>query len=186
MLILGSTSPRRKQLLESAGIAFVSVSPLFDESNIKIEHNKVDEFVKELAKRKAESLSNKYPDDVVLAADTIVVIGNEILGKPKDESDAVAMLNKLNGKKHFVYTGVAISYKNEIDVFAESAAVYFNQMSEQDIAEYVQTNEPMDKAGAYAIQGIGSKFIKKYEGDFHTIMGLPLKVVLSKLKKYPI
>lgn len=186
MLILGSTSPRRKQLLESAGVVFVSVSPEFDESNIKIGNSKADAFVIELAKRKAESLVSKYPDDVILAADTVVVIDDEVLGKPNDESEAMRMLRKLDGKKHFVYTGVCIIYKDKIDSFMETAAVYFNHLSEDDIKTYVQTKEPMDKAGAYAIQGIGSQFIEKYEGDFHTIMGLPLKAVLSKLKKYPI
>ena len=185
MLILGSQSPRRKELLESAGLIFNTVKPLFDEDSLPYEGDP-SEYVKELAKAKAHSLVSTYPKDVILTADTIVVVDHEILGKPKDEEDAFRMLSLLNDKMHTVYTAVCIKYMDKEEVFLEEADVEFNKMSELDIRSYIQTGESLDKAGAYAIQGIGSKFIKHYEGDFHTIMGLPLKVLLTRLKNYPI
>src|SRR5690606_16839704 len=181
MLILGSQSPRRKELLESAGLIFNTVKPLFDEDSLPYEGDP-SEYVKELAKAKAHSLVSTYPKDVILTADTIVVVDHEILGKPKDEEDAFRMLSLLNDKMHTVYTAVCIKYMDKEEVFLEEADVEFNKMSELDIRSYIQTGESLDKAGAYAIQGIGSKFIKHYEGDFHTIMGLPLKALLTRLK----
>ena len=185
MLILGSGSARRKELLESASIEFKIVPNGFDESQVKFDVD-VDEYVKKLAEKKANSLLEKYPNSVILTADTIVEIDGEVLGKPKDKLDATRMLELLNGKKHHVCTGVCIRSKDKVELFVECAQVEFNKLSSLDIESYVQTGEPMDKAGAYAIQGIGAKFIKRYDGDFHTIMGLPLKTVLEKLKDFGI
>ncbi len=185
MLILGSTSPRRKELLESAGFKFKVVSPVFDESSIAYQGNPVD-YVSTLALKKAESLKQMYPGDVILTADTIVVLDNEVLGKPLDHNDAKSMLKKLSNNLHQVYTAVSIIINDVTEVFVDVASVEFNKISDLDIESYILTNEPMDKAGAYAIQGGGAKFILGYQGDFHTIMGLPLKKVIETLKKYQI
>lgn len=185
MLILGSGSPRRKELLESASIEFQIVPSGFDESQVAFEGD-VAAFVKKLAISKADFLFEKYPENVILTADSVVEINGVILGKPVDESDAVRMLELLSNKQHNVYTGVCIIAKDKIELFVESSQVVFNKLSILDIESYVQTKEPMDKAGSYAIQGLGAKLIKQYEGDFHTIMGLPLKVVLEKLKYFDI
>lgn len=185
MLILGSGSARRKELLESASIDFQLVPNGFDESQIAFDGN-ATEYVEQLALSKAEFLLDKFDDKVILTADTIVEIDGEILGKPKDEIEAISMLERLNDKQHNVYTAVCIMSKDKKEVFSECAKVVFNKLSTLDIESYVQTKEPMDKAGAYAIQGIGAKLIKHYDGDFHTIMGLPLKSVLEKLKGFDI
>lgn len=185
MLILGSGSARRKELLESASIDFEMVPNGFDESSVAYNDDPED-YCQTLALKKAEYLLDMYPDKVILTADTIVEIEGDILGKPKDEFEAIEMLNRLNDKKHRVYTGVCIVNGSHTDVFVESASVTFKKISSLDIESYVKTKEPMDKAGAYAIQGIGSKFIAEYNGDFHTIMGLPLKTVLKKLETFGI
>ncbi|WP_025724948.1 Maf family protein [Acholeplasma granularum] len=183
MLILGSASPRRKELLESAGIDFRLIPSDFDESSIEVTKD-VEGYVKVVAQAKAYSLLKLYPNHTILTADTIVTIDNIVLGKPKDFDEAVSMLERLSGKTHKVYTAVCIINDEKEELFVESASVTFKKLSLFDIKMYCQTNEPMDKAGAYAIQGEGSKFIDKYEGDFHTIMGLPLKEVINKLNKF--
>jgi septum formation protein len=185
MLILGSGSARRKELLESASIDFEMVPNGFDESSIAYNDDPED-YCQTLALKKAEFLLDMYPDKIILTADTIVEIEGDILGKPKDEFEAIEMLNRLNDKRHRVYTGVCIVSGRQSDVFVESASVTFKKISSLDIESYVKTKEPMDKSGAYAIQGIGSKFIEEYNGDFHTIMGLPLKTVLKKLEAFGI
>lgn len=185
MLILGSGSARRKELLESASIDFLLVPSDYDESQVAFEGDTL-KYVETIAENKANALLDKYPLDVILTADTLVEVDGEILGKPKDIEDAQKMLQLLNDKTHHVYTGVCIVSKDKKEVFVESASVTFNKLSTLDIESYIQTKEPMDKAGAYAIQGIGAKLIKHYDGDFHTIMGLPLKLVLEKLKDFNI
>src|SRR5690554_1538821 len=185
MFILGSASPRRKAILESANFIFETVPNGFDESSVSFDVD-VEKFVETLAVGKAKYLLNKYQDKVILSADTVVEVDGKILGKPVDEADAEKMLYMLSDRSHNVFTGVCIISSEKVISFVESATVNFNKLSSLDIKQYVQTNEPMDKAGAYAIQGIGSKFIKSYEGDFHTIMGLPLKIVIEKLKAFEI
>ena len=182
MLILASTSPRRVELVQSAGLEFKTVSPKFDEDQISTKNIEVQVYVQLLAKSKALSIAPDYPNDIILAADTIVVLNNEILNKPVDEADAFKMLKKLSGKKHHVLTAVCLIKGEKIEVFYQGSEVTFNKMTDEEINEYILTKEPMDKAGAYAIQGIGSKFVKSFDGDFHTIMGLPLKEVINRLK----
>lgn len=186
MLILASTSPRRKELLESVGFRFHLTKPIFDEATLDVSKLKVEDYVLQLALAKATSVFNEYPEDVVLAADTIVVLGHEVIGKPKDENDAVAILKKLAGKTHQVYTAVYIISKENQTGFVEVSNVTFKPMSDEDILAYVATKEPMDKAGAYGIQGYGSQYVEGYDGDFHTIMGLPLKRVIASLKDFGI
>jgi septum formation protein len=130
--------------------------------------------VEELALRKAAAVAKNRPGDVVIGADTVVVLDDEILGKPRDENEARAMLAKLAGRWHTVYTGVAVLRGGEKTVFSQNAKVQFAPMSDDQIAAYVATGEPMDKAGSYGIQGKGALFVRGIEGDFYTVMGLPV------------
>ncbi|MFA5692000.1 MAG: Maf family protein [Acholeplasmataceae bacterium] len=184
MLILGSSSKRREELLLSAGLTFKVVDPIFDESNNNRHNVKPESYALNAAKRKNYSLKEQYPNDVLITADTIVVFGKEILGKPKDLDDAYHMLEKLRGKKHEVITAVCITQNKKEISFTEKSTVYFNNVSDDEIKTYVETKEPLGKAGSYAIQGKGSFLIEKYEGDFHTIMGLPLKKVIENLEDF--
>jgi septum formation protein len=180
-IILASNSPRRKELLEKHEISFVvkpsNVNEIIDK-NLSVYEN-----VMNLAKIKALDVFNRNQEEVVLAADTIVVYDNEILGKPIDEMDAFRMLKLLSGKTHEVITAVALFSKDSQIIDYEVSKVTFNKITEEEILEYIKTKEPMDKAGSYAIQGIGSKFVKSYEGEFDNIVGLPMKLVLKMLNK---
>ena len=180
-IILASNSPRRKELLEKHKISFVvkpsNVNEVIDK-NLSVYENAMN-----LAKIKALDVFNRNQEEVVLAADTIVVYENEILGKPIDEMDAFRMLKLLSGKTHEVITGVALFTKDSQIIDYEVSKVTFNKITEEEILEYIKTKEPMDKAGSYAIQGIGSKFVKSYEGEFDNIVGLPMKLVLKMLSK---
>jgi len=182
MIILASSSPRRAKLLKDAGIEFV-VEPS-DIEEVIDEHLEPKDIVIDLAKQKAQAVSLKHPDDIVIAADTIVVFNHEILGKPKDEAHAYEMLKMLSSEQHQVYTGVAIQKGKKINSFYTRADVLMKQLSDLEIKEYIQTKEPLDKAGAYGIQGLGSKLVERYQGDFFTIVGLPLKDVIANLNTF--
>lgn len=182
MIILASSSPRRAKLLKDAGIEFV-VEPS-DIEEVIDEHLEPKDIVIDLAKQKAQAVSLKHPDDIVIAADTIVVFNREILGKPKDEAHAYEMLKMLSSEQHQVYTGVAIQKGEKINSFYTRADVLMKQLSDLEIKEYIQTKEPLDKAGAYGIQGLGSKLVERYQGDFFTIVGLPLKDVIANLNTF--
>lgn len=178
-IILASNSPRRKELLQNNNISFeVIPSNVIETVDNSLT---VYENVMNLAKIKALDVWNKYPERIILAADTIVVYNNEILGKPLDEMDAFRMLKLLSGKTHEVITGVAVIKNEVVNVEYEVSKVTFYSITEEDILEYIKTKEPMDKAGSYAIQGIGNKFIASYEGEFDNIVGLPVKLVLKML-----
>lgn len=187
-IILASASPRRSELMKQAGFDFrVSVCNT-DESYD--EGLSPADIVMELALRKADAVFDKEMpenDAVVVAADTIVVLGDEILGKPKDRKDAVRMLGELSGRKHLVYTGTALYYyvkgKVSVENFAECTEVYFRELDDNTINEYVDSWEPMDKAGAYGIQGKGAVLIDKICGDYYTIVGLPIAKVYHSIKK---
>jgi septum formation protein len=180
MLILASSSPRRAKLLKDAGIEFI-VEPSNWEEVIN-EKLKPSEIALELAKLKAMHVATKYPNDIVLGADTIVVFEEEILGKPKDEADAYRMLKLLSGERHVVYTGVAIIKGAIVKTFVSATEVSMKKLSDLEIWNYIKTGEPMDKAGAYGIQGDGGSLVDHYKGDFFTIVGLPLKDVLEAIK----
>ena len=135
-------------------------------------------------KRKAEGVLKEHPNATVIAADTFVVFEEKIIGKPKNEDDAFQMLKKLSGKQHEVYTGVTIINKQKSKTFYSVSSVYMKPYNDIEIYEYIKTKEPLDKAGAYAIQGKGSKLVEKYTGDFFTIVGLPLKELQKELKKF--
>ena len=178
-IILASNSPRRKELLQLNGIDFEVIPSNVDEV---IDHElNVYENVMNLAKIKCLDVYQKNTGRTVLAADTIVVFNNEILGKPKDEKDAFRMLSLLSGQTHEVITGVAVAKDNGVEVSYEVSKVVFKNLTEEEIFEYISTKEPMDKAGSYAIQGIGGKFIEKFEGDFNNIVGLPVELVKKML-----
>jgi septum formation protein len=178
-IILASNSARRKELLAANNIDFeVIPSDVVEtvDDNLSVYEN-----VMNLAKMKCLDVYEKHQDKVVLAADTIVVFNNQIFGKPKDEIDALNMLNKLQGNSHEVITGVAVATNGCIDVKYCVSKVVFKTATNEELVEYIKTGEPMDKAGSYAIQGIGSKFVDQYEGEFDNIVGLPMKLVFEML-----
>lgn len=182
MIILASASKRRIDLLKDAGVKF-QVIPSFADEKIDLSLTP-EENVKNIAEAKASDVYSRNDQATVIAADTIVVLNNEIFGKPKDEEEAFLMLSKLSNKTHEVMTSVCIIKDNIKDVFISKSKVKFKELHEEEIKEYIKTLEPFGKAGAYAIQGIGKSLIDTYEGDFFTIVGLPLKMVLEKIKNY--
>lgn len=203
-IILGSASPRRRELLEQIGISFeVRVS-----DKEEVYHSLIpEEIVKELALSKAENVAddlrekqeqvkqisfdkknNVLLDTIVIGADTIVVSDGSILGKPKDEADAVRMIRSLQGRSHKVYTGVAIldyddEGKRKSVVHAVETEVFVNPMSDEEIREYAATGEPLDKAGAYGIQGQFAVYIERIDGDYYNVVGLPVSYVYRQLKE---
>ncbi|MDO4500390.1 MAG: Maf family protein [Erysipelotrichaceae bacterium] len=181
-LILASGSPRRKELLSNLNIPFDIIVADIDES---IDHSiPLRKEIERLSYEKAYAVFKDHEDSTVIGSDTIVTLNEKHLGKPKNEEDAFNMLKELQNNKHAVITAVSIISKDKVDTFSVVSDVYFNEMSDEEIREYIKTGEPMDKAGAYAIQGIGSKFIKKIDGDYYAIMGLPVSEVYNKLKEY--
>ncbi|MCC6186350.1 MAG: septum formation protein Maf [Chitinophagaceae bacterium] len=179
-LILASQSPRRQQLMEQAGYQFTVIAADVDETNpIGMAGELVPAF---LAHKKALAIAQNYPDDTIIAADTIVLLGNEILGKPVDSEDAMAMLQSLSGNMHRVVTGVCIWTKNEIQQFSVITEVYFRPLSLQQIQYYITHYKPFDKAGSYAIQEwIGMVGIEKINGDYYNVMGLPIGELVKRL-----
>jgi len=184
-IILASSSPRRHKILTQAGIAF-EVLPSDIPEDVGGGMSPY-EAVKTLSEQKAMCAAEKISGDcVIVAADTIVDLNGRIIGKPADETDAFNILKKLQGRKHSVYTGVCIIKKTGdapvIKNIIDNAAVFMRQMTDEEIRAYVETGEPMDKAGAYAIQEKGSLFVERIEGDFYTIQGLPIVRVYQELK----
>lgn len=183
-LVLASASPRRCEILKNAGYEFEICPAQIDETID--EKATPSEAVCTLSKNKAkvvfESLENKE-NVAVLGSDTIVVLDDKILGKPKNEQDAVDMLFSLSGKKHSVYTGVCIVTQSQIISFFDCTTVEFYSLSGTQIKAYVKTGEPMDKAGAYGIQGKGSMLVKSINGDFFSVMGLPIAKTAKALKE---
>ena len=179
--ILASKSPRRIELLELLNIDFkVIPSGIVEEINGNLTNEQV---VMDLALQKAEDISSRNPDYYVLGFDTLVILDGAPLGKPKNKKDAARMLRLLSGKTHTVLTGCAIVNNIYRDSFYSSADVTFYDMSDEEIKEYVATKEPLDKAGAYGIQAYGSKYIKEVNGDYFTIVGLPIAKLYRKLKE---
>lgn len=179
MLILASQSPRRKEILESAGIPFQVRVGNVDESVRSGEAPM--SYVRRLAASKAMAVQRE-PGDMILAADTTVVAEGEILGKPEDNDDARRMLRKLSGKAHEVLTGICLFSGSKMQIDGESTLVHFASLSEDEIEQYVASGEPMDKAGAYGIQGQASKFVERVEGCYFNIVGLPISLVYRHLK----
>jgi septum formation protein len=178
-VILASGSPRRRELL-----AFVI--PKFDVIPSDIEETasgSPKQQVEKLALDKAEDIARQFPDALVIGADTLVAVDGHVLGKPQDAADAAAMLRLLSGRTHSVYTGVAVISGGIARTAAEATRVTFCPMTEDEIREYIATGEPMDKAGAYGIQGYGGKYISGIEGCFFNVMGLPISRLYTILKE---
>lgn len=180
-LILASQSPRRRYLLEQAGLTFSVIPSTIDENSIQL--TPPADYVKTLAKAKAMDVAEAYPDHWVIGADTIVTIGEAILGKPSSPLDARAMLAKLSGQSHFVYTGYAIVCKNKSTCVCDAieTSVEFKSLSDAEIDWYIQTGEPFDKAGAYAIQGMGTFLVRRINGSYTNVVGLPVCEVIETL-----
>lgn len=180
MLILASKSPRRKELLKQIGIPFVVV--VSDAEEVSGNSWTPAALVVENAKRKARAVAEKYPDSPVLGADTVVSSEGKIFGKPKDKDEARKMLTALSGKMHEVTTGLALINRNEIRTTNVTTKVFFDTMTKADIDAYIATEESMDKAGAYAIQGKAARFIEKIEGSYSNVVGLPLNALIQLSK----
>ena len=182
MLILASASPRRQELLRNAGIEFV-VQPA-NVPEIPRDGEAPRAFAERMAREKALAVFAQRPNDLVLGADTVVVVDGEILGKPRDAADAARMLRLLSGRKHEVITGVCIAGPRlKPENKSETTVVSMNALSDDDIRSYVASGEPMDKAGAYAIQGMASRWIPRIEGDYFNVVGLPVALVWRMLKE---
>ena len=181
-IVLASGSPRRKQLLEMLRIPFRVIPPDVDEHVIAGEAP--DAYVTRLSRLKAETVAAKAPDDVILAADTTVVLDGKIFEKPKSPAHAVQMLAQLQGRTHAVLTAVAVAEDGRLEQALDVSRVTFRPVDRGLLEEYVATGEPLDKAGAYAIQGLGAPLIERVEGDFFGVMGLPLRLALDLLAKF--
>lgn len=177
-VILASGSPRRKELLTLIVPEFDVIPSDIDETA----SGSPEQQVEKLAADKAADIARRFPDAVVIGADTLVTVGGRVLGKPRDAEDAAAMLRLLSGRDHIVYTGVAVESGGVMHTAVESTRVIFSSMTDDEIREYISTGEPMDKAGAYGIQGYGGKYITGIEGCFFNVMGLPLNRLYNLLK----
>jgi septum formation protein len=182
-LVLASQSPRRRELLETAGIPFtVRVSNV---EEVRAPGELPDAYVRRLACAKAEA-AWEGRDEIVLGADTIVVLGvvlgQEVLEKPRDAADARAMLARLAGREHVVITGICLRHPGGVAIDSTATRVCFTKLTDTEIDAYVASGEPMDKAGAYAIQGLASKFVERIEGCYFNVIGLPLSQVYRYLK----
>lgn len=181
MLILASRSPRRSELLTAAGISFEVLAADIDETPYPNEAPAT--YVERLAIEKARAVLRLRPASRVLGADTTVTIDGAILGKPVDEADAARMLRLLSGRVHDVHTGVALVSGDGVRSAVETTRVWFAAMTDEDISWYVATGEPVDRAGAYAIQGYASRFVTRIEGSYSNVVGLPVALVSSILKE---
>lgn len=181
-IILASASPRRQELLRQLGLAFEVVPSQYDEQ----QHPPLppEKLVEHLAFSKASEVAARYPDALVIGADTVVVLEGAVLGKPRDEEEAVAMLKRLSGREHHVMTGVAVVAGGRSLVAHEVTAVRFLPLDEGQIRRYVATGEPMDKAGAYAIQGRAAAMIGSISGDYFNVVGLPLSRTVQMLSQF--
>ncbi len=182
-MILASQSPRRAEILSMLGYEFEVLAADCDEHTGSIP---AIEAVRVLAERKAQAVARLKPDQTVIGSDTLVTLDGSLIGKPKDALDAKRMLRLLSGRTHTVYTGVAIVSQGKTESFVSGAEVEFYPLSDDDIDRYVATAEPLDKAGAYGIQGRGAVLVKGIKGDYLTIVGLPAAELSRRLKKYQI
>jgi len=183
-IILASASPRRKEILEITGLKFsVCVSDYEEDLSLKLPPRDLARF---LSRKKAETIAHKYKNAIIIAADTVIVFKNRILGKPHRDKEAGKMLRLLNGRSHSVITGFTILDTGSGKKLSRSVEtkVYFKRLSMEEIRAYVRSKEPLDKAGAYAIQGLGAVFIERIEGDFFNVVGLPLCALTESLKEF--
>lgn len=180
-IILASQSPRRRYLLERAGVRFSVIPSKFDESAVSI--SPPDDYVRSLATEKARDIARSYPDSWVIGADTAVVVGNRVLGKPASAAEARDMLLRLSGRTHQVLTGFCVCRRSDAKLFADTVCtdVQIKTLASTEIDWYIQTGEPFDKAGAYAIQGIGTFLVKRINGSYTNVVGLPVCEVIEIL-----
>ena len=181
-LILASQSPRRAELLQRIGLAFEIAPADIDERYL--DHETPEAHAERLAREKAETISRREPDALVVGSDTIVVVDGDVLGKPRDEAGAVGMLMRLAGREHEVFTGVAVTQGERIESALERVRVRFRPLDRSECEAYVATGEPMDKAGAYGIQGYGSSIVEAVDGDYFAVMGLPVVRTLDLLRRH--
>lgn len=174
-LILASGSPRRSEIMNSVGWKFTKAIPDIDES--ERDGEPPADYVRRLAREKAEAVAASYPGEIVLAADTTVVIEGQIIGKPTDDADARRMLRMLSGNWHEVLTGVAVSQNGSIEVGLQSTHVKFAHLNDAEVEFLVEKGDPLDKAGAYAVQAQAALFIEGIEGDYWNVVGLPIQLV---------
>jgi septum formation protein len=183
-IVLASASPRRKEILRLTGLKFIVCKSHYEEDlSLSLSPRKLARF---LSLKKAEAVAHKFRDSIIIAADTFIDFQRKVLGKPQDEKAATRMLSLLNGKMHSVITGFTIIDTCNSKILSRSVVtkVYFKKLSKQEITAYVASKEPLGKAGAYAIQGLGSIFIDKIDGDFFNVMGLPLSALTQGLKEF--
>ncbi len=183
-LVLASSSPRREEILKQLKLKFTIVPSKINEEDFK--DDDPISLVRKLAVEKAKSVSNLVEDALIIAADTVVVYNDQILGKPKNKSDAKRMLKMLRAEKHKVITGVAVvnSQDGEVHVEENVTDVKMIDLTEAEIDTYINTGEPMDKAGAYAIQGLGALFVEEIQGSFYSVMGLPIHQLAKLLNNF--
>ncbi len=180
MLVLASSSPRRRQLLEMLGIPHV-----VDPADVREEPEPgepPERFATRLAREKALQVAARHAGGLVLGADTVVVLGARLLGKPASPADAARMLRELSGREHRVFTAVALARDRDLHERCDVTRVWFRQLTAEMIAAYVATGEPLDKAGAYGVQGYGAVLVERIEGDFFSVMGLPVRLVVELLE----
>ena len=185
-IILASTSPRRKEILAKTGLKF-SIEPSDYEEDMTLSLPPLS-LAKTLAEEKAKAVAKKYQEGIIIGADTIVALGDKVLGKPKSKAEAKEMLRLLSGQTNAVITGFAIIDASTGKMVSDAISTddSITQLSDETIDAYVESGEPLDKAGAYAIQGLGAVIVEKIDGDFFTVMGLPLFRVVQELKKFGI
>jgi septum formation protein len=180
-LILASRSPRRAELLSRLGLDFDIIPAEIDESYVDNEMPAAH--AERLASEKALTVARDHPDAIVIGSDTIVIVDQDLLGKPRGRDDALRMLRRLSGREHEVFTGVAIAAGGAVVSGLERVAVRFRRLDETECVQYVATGEPMDKAGAYGIQGFGSALVESISGDYFAVMGLPVVRTLDLLRR---
>jgi septum formation protein len=180
-LVLASASPRRRELLAAAGFDFEIAVASVDETPAPNEP--APSYVLRVARAKAEAVRPRHHKHPVLGADTTVVVDDELLGKPKDAEDAARMLRRLSGRSHDVWTGLALAWRGEIFTATERTVVWVSELSDAELRAYVASGEPMDKAGAYAIQGLASRYVPRIEGSYSNVVGLPVATLARLLKQ---
>ena len=181
-LILASQSPRRAELLSRLGLEFEIRPAEIDESYLG--HEMPADHAERLAREKAIAIARAEPEALVIGSDTIVIIDDDVLGKPRDPAEAVRMLRRLADREHQVYTAVAVAYRGRTESALEAVRVRFRPLDDRECEEYVATGEPLDKAGAYGIQGFGSALVESIEGDYFAVMGLPVVRTLALLRRH--
>ncbi|MGL4403204.1 MAG: Maf family protein [Fusobacteriaceae bacterium] len=181
-MILASKSPRRKEILENFGFSFKVETPDVEESSLKFG---IKDQIEDISRKKAMAIGNKFPNEYIVSADTVVVIKGEILGKPRDEKEAFNMLTLLSGKSHKVITAYSIyNFEKKVDITKSiETEVKFRELTREIIDWYIASKEPMDKAGAYGIQGKGAMLVESINGDFFSVMGFPIGDFVENIQK---